>query len=108
MKWALVLFLSIWILPVTLSASLAPKTSASHDKVWKQFNDAADDKTLEIKAIVFGPVMKVLGMLGIAYGVAMLAMGQTRPLITFGGIGLLINIIPYFVDAVFSALVPGM
>lgn len=93
--------------PSVLPASIAVTSSSDkHVATWKDFNHVADDKIKEIKAIVFGPIIKILGMLGVAYGVCMLCMGQTKPIITYGGIGLLLNIIPYFIDSVFGALLP--
>lgn len=109
MKWFLTLFLLVWAIPTTLPAGLLVERDAKHEETWKKFNEAVDSKTKEIKRLVFGPVTKILGMLGIAYGIiSMLATATTKPLITYGGIGLLLNIIPFFIDSVFSALLPRM
>jgi hypothetical protein len=105
MKWFLVLLLAVFSVPAFLPASLVDKNTENLG-TWKKFDEAAQKKTLEIKAVVFGPVIRILGMLGIAYGVCMLVMGQTRQMMTFAGIGLLLNIIPFFIDSVFSAILP--
>lgn len=108
MKLLWIFFLAILTAPIAMTASIVVEKNAQHEATWKEFNDAANKKTQEIKSIVFGPVTRILGMLGIAYGVCMLCVGQTRPMITFGGVGLLLNIIPYFVDTVFGAVLPRM
>lgn len=105
MKWLLVVFCMFLIAPCFLSAGMASdKKSSKHEATWKSFNEAIDDKTSEIKSIVFGPITKIIGMLGIGYGViSMLLSASPKPLITYGGIGLMLNIVPLFIDSVFSA-----
>lgn len=109
MKWLMALFLVIWAVPATLPAGIVVKNNTqAHEATWKNFNDAVDDKIKEIKGVVFGPVVRILGVLGIAYGVCCLAMGKTQQMMTYAGIGLLLNLIPFFIDSVFSAMLPGM
>lgn len=106
MKWMIFLFLFLNAFPVGMHAGIAVTQDADHTTKWASFNNVVESKTKEIKAIVFGPVIKVLGMLGIAYGVCMLVMGQTKQMVTFAGIGLLLNIIPHFIDTIFGAMLP--
>lgn len=106
MKWFLTLFFVCWMIPATLPAGIVVEKNDKYEASWKKFNDAVTDKVAEIKGFAFGPIIRVVGMLGIAYGMAMLVCGQTKPIITWGGIGLLLNIIPSFVDSVFGALLP--
>jgi hypothetical protein len=107
MRWLWIVCFALWIAPEWLSAGTFDASDRSL-KHWEAFNKAADDKTKEIKALVFGPITKIIGMLGIAYGVfSMLATASPKPLIMYGGIGLLLNIIPYFIDSVFGAVLPG-
>ena len=109
MKWFLMFYLALFIAPAGLTAGTFVKKDSKHEQTWKDFNDAVEYKTTEIKALVFGPITKILGMLGIAYGVfSMLATASPKPLITYGGIGLLLNIVPYFIDTVFGSMLPRM
>lgn len=108
MKWILALFLLLGAVPQDLSAGLTKKGTAEHDATWKDFNQAVNKKTEEIKSLMFGPIMRIAGMLGIGYAVIMLCMAKIQPMITWGGIGLLLNIIPFFIDSVFGALLPRM
>lgn len=106
MKWFLTLFFVIWMIPAEVPAGIAVEKNDKYETTWKKFNEAVADKVAEIKGFAFGPIIKVLGMLGIAYGMAMLAWGQTRPIMLWGGIGLMLNIIPSFIDTIFGALLP--
>lgn len=108
MKLFLMMMLTVFAFPIVLEASLVNKNDEVHLRTWEAFDKAATAKTSEIKAILFGPILRVLGMLGVAYGVVMLIMGQTKQMMTFGGIGLLLNIIPYFIEGVFSAILPRL
>lgn len=108
MKWLLAICLCLWALPTELPAGLTKKGPAAHDETWKEFNVAVNKKTEEIKSLMFGPIMRIAGLLGIGYAVIMLCMAKIQPMITWGGIGLLLNIIPFFIDSVFGALLPGM
>lgn len=106
MKWLLALFLVMWMVPSELPAGLAVTKDASSAATWKTFNEKVSDKVAEIKSVAFGPIVQIFGALAMVYGIAMLFFGQYKPLITWGGIGLLLNIIPHFVDSVFGALLP--
>lgn len=108
MKWVILFLLGVLTVPMIVEASLVDKKDKEHLGTWKTFDEEATKKTSEIKAIVFGPITRILGMLGVAYGVIMLCMGQYRQMMTFAGIGLLLNIIPYFIDSVFSAILPKL
>jgi hypothetical protein len=109
MRWILMLYMVLLLAPIGLSAGTFGEKDMDHEKKWTSFNNVVEKKTKEIKALVFGPITKILGMLGIAYGVfSMLATASPRPLIMYGGIGLLLNIIPYFIDTVFSATLTGL
>jgi hypothetical protein len=107
MKWIIAIFLLLGTFPVALPAGLTTKND-SHEQTWKEFNQAVNKKTEEIKNLMFGPIIRIAGLLGIGYAVIMLCMAKIQPMITWGGIGLLLNIIPYFIDSVFGALLPGM
>jgi hypothetical protein len=106
MKWFVEILLTFWMVPGFLPAGMGMKDQA-HIKTWKAFNDVADKKYEEIKAIFFGPITKILGVLGICYGFVSLLMGNRGQMITCAGIGLLITVIPYFVDSIFGAMLPG-
>ena len=107
MKWLFLLLLTLCIAPQVLSASILVEKDRKHEATWEKFNTAVNDKTAEIKGLVFGPITKMVGMLGIAYGVIMmLVRASPTPLITYGGIGLLLNVIPYFIDSIFGAILP--
>jgi hypothetical protein len=108
-KWLFLIFISLWLIPQGIQASNIVKGHSQNENTWKKFNEAVDAKTDEIKQVVFGPVTKIIGVLGVAYGMIMTVMtAAPRPLIMYGGIGLLISIIPYFIDTVFGSVVPGM
>ncbi len=109
MKWILTMLLTFWALPFAISAAEIVKKDAKVEKTWESFNLAVDSKTQEIKQIVFGPITKLIGVLGIAYGVISTCITASyRPIMTYGGIGLLMAIVPYFIDTVFGAVLPGM
>lgn len=61
----------------------------------------------KIQGFLFGPAMRLAGILGGAYGLIQAIVASTvKPLLVYGGIGLGVNIIPSFIDGVFS--VSGM
>lgn len=61
----------------------------------------------KIQGFLFGPAMRLAGILGGAYGLIQAIVASTvKPLLVYGGIGLGVNIIPKFIDGVFS--VSGM
>jgi hypothetical protein len=61
----------------------------------------------EIKQFLFGPPMRLAGVLGGAYGVLQAVLTSTmKPLIVYGGIGMAVNIVPKFIDGVFSLMLP--
>jgi hypothetical protein len=61
----------------------------------------------KIKSFLFGPPMRFAGIMGGAYGVLQAVLtSSVKPLVIFGGIGLGVNIIPKFIDGVFSILLP--
>jgi hypothetical protein len=106
LMWMIVF--GVIFLPVAAFAGTINK-DAEHEKTWKAFNTAVDEKTTEIKALVFGPITKILGVLGIAYGIfSMLMSGSPKPLLTYGGIGLLLSIIPHFIDTIFGGILPRL
>src|SRR5947209_2014713 len=100
MKWLLVVLFVIWLFPMTLSAGMTITPSAKHAAAWKGFNEAVDDKIQEIKALVFGPITRICGMLGIAVGVFYLMQGKTQHMMTWAGIGILLSILPTFIDSI--------
>lgn len=61
----------------------------------------------KIQAFLFGPTMRVAGVVGGAYGLIQAILSSSlKPLIVFGGIGLAVNIIPKFIDGIYG--VSGM
>jgi hypothetical protein len=60
-----------------------------------------------VKTFLFGPIMRIAGIFGGAYGLLQAILSSSlKPLLVFGGIGLAVNIIPKFVDGVYG--VSGM
>jgi len=105
MKWLLAICLLICAVPSDLPAGLT--SGQVLDEHWTSFNDAVNKKTAEIKGLLFGPIMRIAGFVGIAYAMVMLWMAKFKPMLTWGGIGILMNIIPVFIDSVFGAMLPG-
>lgn len=61
----------------------------------------------KIGKFLFGAPMRFAGILGGAYGVLQAVLtSSVKPLIVFGGIGMGVNVIPKFIDGVFSILLP--
>ena len=61
----------------------------------------------DLSTFLFGPVAKVAGVLGGAYGlISAILSSNIRPLITFGGIGLGVALVPKFINSVFTLLLP--
>jgi len=95
------------MLPCGLFAGSFVTKDAGIEKTWKSFNEAVEGKAQEIKQILFGPVTKIIGVLGVGYGViSMILTASPKPLVTYAGIGFLIALIPYFIDTVFGAVLP--
>jgi hypothetical protein len=78
----------------------------------QQTNDKFSGKEItdhanSISSFLFGPVARVAGVIGGGYGlVTSIITSSIRPLITFGGIGLGVNLVPKFIDTVFTMLLP--
>lgn len=111
MKYALNLFVFVLVcmIPMSATASIAIAPDAKHAETWKKFNDAVDNKTSEIKSLVFGPITRIIGMLALAYAIISAWMTtSTRQLMLFGGMGIVMTIAPSFIDTLFSALLPRM
>jgi hypothetical protein len=61
------------------------------------------EHTSKIQNFLFGPPVRIAGVLGGAYGLLQSVLTSSiKPVITFGGIALAVNLIPKFVDAVFN------
>jgi hypothetical protein len=61
----------------------------------------------KIQEFLFGPTMRLAGIIGGAYGLIQAILSSTlKPLLVFGGIGLAVNIIPKFIDGIYG--VSGM
>jgi len=106
MKWLLFLFLLLNVIPDVVEAGIAIQTDQAHTQAWQNFNNVVDRKILEIKSLAFGPLIRIAGVAAIAYGLVQLFCGRTGPIIMYGGIGLLLNILPTFIDSVFGAMLP--
>lgn len=69
--------------------------------------EAIAEQTTKIQGFLFGPAMRITGVLGGAYGLIQAILSSSlKPLIVFGGIGLAVNIIPKFIDGIYG--VSGM
>jgi hypothetical protein len=65
------------------------------------------EQSNKIQSFLFGPAMRIAGVLGGAYGLMQAILNSSlKPLIIYGGIGLAVGLIPKFIDGVFS--VSGM
>jgi hypothetical protein len=65
------------------------------------------DQSSHIQKFLFGPAMRIAGVLGGAYGLMQAIFSSSlKPLIIYGGIGLAVNLIPQFIDGIFN--VSGM
>jgi hypothetical protein len=65
------------------------------------------DEATKIKGFLFGAPMRFAGILGGAYGVLQAVLtSSVKPLLIFGGIGMGVNVIPKFIDGVFSIMLP--
>lgn len=65
------------------------------------------DQSSRIQNFLFGPAMRIAGVLGGAYGLMQAILSSSlKPLVVYGGIGLAVNLIPKFIDGVFN--VTGM
>ncbi len=61
----------------------------------------------KIGKFLFGAPMRFAGILGGAYGVLQAVLtSSVKPLIIFGGIGMGVNVIPKFIDGVFTLMLP--
>jgi hypothetical protein len=61
-------------------------------------------QTDKIKNFLFGPATKLAGVVGGFWGLAQSVMSSSvKPLIFYGGVGLAVNLVPKFVDNVYSA-----
>lgn len=107
-RWLFALLFALWVVPGALPAAMTIKQGKNHAATWKKFNEQVDDKVEEIKSILFGPFIKILGVLGIAVGVFYLTQGKTQHMMTWAGIGLLLAILPTFIDTILGAMLPRM
>ena len=68
-------------------------------------SDEIVQKADNVMSFLFGPVMRFAGVLGAGVGVIWSMIGQSiKPLLTFGGIGLAVGLVPSFINGVFSLL----
>lgn len=66
-----------------------------------------NNHTAAISDFLFGPVAKITGVLGGAYGLLSAVLTSSiRPLVTFGGIGLGVSVVPKFIESVFTLMLP--
>jgi hypothetical protein len=67
-------------------------------------------QTDKIKGFLFGPAVKLAGVVGGFWGLAQSVLSSSaKPLIFYGGMGLAVNLVPKFIDNVYSvsgALLP--
>ena len=104
MKWFIFLFIFLNTLPAVANAGISANKNSKFEATWKAFNENADNKGEEIKWVIFGPIAKILGIIATGYGVCMLMMGQTRPIMITIGVGILLAILPNFIESVFGAM----
>lgn len=61
------------------------------------------EEAKKIQGFLFGPTMRLAGVMGGAYGLITAIMSSSvRPLMVYGGIGMGVNLMPKFIDGVFS------
>lgn len=85
------------------SSDLAAVETNNTQFAANEINSHADN----LSKFIFGPVAKVAGVLGGGYGlISSVVSSSFRPLITFGGIGLAVALIPKFISSVFTLLLP--
>lgn len=107
-KWIFSLFFILWLVPQTVQA-FGYKGDDVAVKTWQKVNTVVDSKSEEVKYVVFGILMKIAGICGIAFGAIQTALqASPQPLIRYGGTGFLIVIVPFFIDTLFGAVVPGI
>lgn len=73
-------------------------------KTTHAFNAALNDQATEIQGLVFGPAIKIAGILGAALGIGMSYIKQSfMPFLTFSTIGLVGGgLMPKLIDSVFT------
>lgn len=60
------------------------------------------NQSKKIQDFLFGPAMRIAGVLGGAYGlIQAIVTSAVRPLLVYGGIGMGVSLIPKFIDGVF-------
>ena len=85
---------------ICLGVSLLPNEVFASTKDYGAVDITAEAS--KIKDFLFGPMTRFVGVLGGGYGVMMAVLNSSvQPLVTYGGIGLGINLLPKFIDAVF-------
>jgi hypothetical protein len=90
--------LGVLILAMMLPVDLVAETT-------KEFaGSAIAEQSKKIQGFLFGPAMRVAGVMGGAYGLIQAVLtSSVRPLAVYGGIGMGVNVIPKFIDGVYGA-----
>jgi hypothetical protein len=66
--------------------------------------DAIAKEANNIRDLLFGPAMRLAGVIGGGYGlIQSVITSNIKPMIMYGGIGLGANILPKFMDSVFAS-----
>ena len=96
MKSKTILYISLGAL---ISLSLSPELMATTTDSFG--HNAIQTHATNIKNFVFGAPIRIAGVIGGAYGLVQSFLSSSpTPFLTFGGIGLVANIIPTFIDNV--------
>ena len=103
-KLTCLFFLAVY-LPIVVffpESLLAETTDFGSKEIGEQAN--------KIQSFLFGTPLRMAGIMGGAYGVFQSVVSSSiRPLVAYGGIGLAVNVLPTFINGVFSvsgALLP--
>jgi|SaaInlStandDraft_3_1057020.scaffolds.fasta_scaffold31389_1 hypothetical protein len=102
-------FLLLYLFAIILfpEQALATTNGTSDAEGLKKVGATLANEANVIKDFLFGAPVKLAGVLGGCYGLLQSVVGSNmRPLILYGGIGLTANMVPKFIDGVFTLLLP--
>lgn len=96
------------VLLSSTAVSLFPESLEAIQQGSSKFSASdINDHAKSISDFLFGPVAKIAGVLGGGYGlITSVLSSSVKPLITFGGIGLSVVLVPKFIESVFTMLLP--
>lgn len=92
---------SLWVL-VAVCATILAITMPADICAAALDSGELNSEVTKIKDFLFGVPVRAAGVLGGAYGLVMAVVTSSmRPLMVYGGIGLMANLVPKFIDLVF-------